>query len=303
MQCLSNARQRRAGLRAAVASIAMALALPLTAAVASAQTGTIVGTIIDQATQDADCRRSRSKSWGRREASSPAPMATTGLAVVPSGADAAPGHADRLRRGHPDGQRPDRRRGDGGLRPLGDAGHPRPGRGHRHPDDPAGAGIRESGGRDRGRLGQQGGGQTFSDLHRRQGGGRRCHAELGRGGLELPDPDSRLEQHLAQQRPAARHRRRLCRQQLFLDRWRPFSRAARCRRGSTISIRTRSRTWKSSRARRRRRLYGAAGRQRRHPGHHQEGRGRPGGVDRARRTSVASTRRRSTRRTSARSAS
>ena len=51
MQCQSYAGQRRAGLRGAVASIAIALALPLTGVLASAQTGTIVGTITDQATK------------------------------------------------------------------------------------------------------------------------------------------------------------------------------------------------------------------------------------------------------------
>jgi TonB-dependent starch-binding outer membrane protein SusC len=51
MQCLSNARQRRTGLRAVVASIAIALALPFAAGVALAQTGTIVGVITDQATK------------------------------------------------------------------------------------------------------------------------------------------------------------------------------------------------------------------------------------------------------------
>jgi TonB-dependent starch-binding outer membrane protein SusC len=48
MQCLSKARQRRTGLRAAVASIAIALALPLTVAVATAQTGTVAGTVTDR---------------------------------------------------------------------------------------------------------------------------------------------------------------------------------------------------------------------------------------------------------------
>ena len=51
MRSLSNGRQRRSGLRAAVASIAVMLALTLTVGVAFAQTGTIVGTITDQATK------------------------------------------------------------------------------------------------------------------------------------------------------------------------------------------------------------------------------------------------------------